>query len=288
MGKKYALLQRKVENLESQLIPILATPPDPETMPAHHPIPKGINQQLLFINNLLTTEIALSPASDEAHCCHLAQIARRVRLLQSTLQKWAEAKPNSASIEPGSASMCSCTESCLADADEDEDEDGYCGEGEESPLLGFTVYDNPEFFGTFDGDAHDDDDLEFVDGDNSNLHDDDDDDRNDEEEYDAINQEEGEEEMIEIVDQKEESREMTEDEEKDDNLEDYEGTDEEEEQQKIWACDEKEEGDEEREYNCFFRAIFGIIMVGMGFIFLMIGFSDFSDHYQPAVFLAPT
>lgn len=305
--KKYAVLEKKIEDLESKLIPILSIPsPEPETPPFHRPITDGINQQLLFIDNLLSTEIALSPAPSEPHRFHLGQIARRVRLLQSTFRSWAEARPVLA--DPGSGSSFSWPESCVVD--EEDDDDHGVKEGEELGVAGFRVYDNPEFVHSDVGEVEEEIDLIDYQVEQSEVKTEDYDDQ----------KEQSVEKTVDYDDQNEQSEEKTED--YDDQAEEFDGANEDEDKMIDFDClaqckinktedydedededeimmiefdndEEKSRGktedyDEQSEYNCCFRVIYWVIMMFMWFTFVMICLSDYSEPYPSEILLTPT
>ncbi|KAL6972547.1 hypothetical protein U1Q18_002849 [Sarracenia purpurea var. burkii] len=120
MTKRYATLQRKLEELESSVAEVTALPAE---TPCHHLLSESIEQRLLFLNNLLSAEMASHPSKPH----HLDHIAQKLAYLESVFRHWDDHQTDSAAAEADAlgpfdvASTCSCTESCLNDDGEDFD-----------------------------------------------------------------------------------------------------------------------------------------------------------------------
>ncbi|XWS36946.1 hypothetical protein CRYUN_Cryun19dG0001400 [Craigia yunnanensis] len=114
MTKRYAILQKKLKELESELDQLFSLPPE---TPYNQRFSQDIQQRFLFLKNLLSTEIASHPRKPY----HLQYIAQRLLELEAAFQEWDSFQTSPLDhVEKGST--CSCTESCLND-------DGEAAEG---------------------------------------------------------------------------------------------------------------------------------------------------------------
>lgn len=107
MTKRYGILRKKLEKLESDIHLLFTFPPNTET---HEILYHGIEQQLEFLNHLLAAEITSSPSKPR----HLYHIARRLSELETAFihsQQQSHGNMN----DHDAASVCSCNESCLND-----------------------------------------------------------------------------------------------------------------------------------------------------------------------------
>ncbi|THG14250.1 hypothetical protein TEA_009233 [Camellia sinensis var. sinensis] len=114
MAKGYAILQRKLEQLESDLLQVLSLPPE---TPCHQLLSEGIKQRFVFFTNLLSTELS-SASSSPSHSSktnyQLRHIANRLSQFESAFRDWDHHQISSLAA-PASAETCSCTESCVND-----------------------------------------------------------------------------------------------------------------------------------------------------------------------------
>lgn len=113
MAKRYAILQKKLEELESQIHRVISLPPD---TPCHQLLAEAIHQRFLFFSNLLSAETLLHPTKPH----HLRHISQRLAQLQTAFSAWDEFVTFSAPDQVDDGSPCSCTESCLNDDDDDD------------------------------------------------------------------------------------------------------------------------------------------------------------------------
>ncbi|CAK9135159.1 unnamed protein product [Ilex paraguariensis] len=126
MTKRYAILQKKLQELEYELVQVFALPAE---TPCHQLLSEGIEQRFLFLTNLLSAEIASNPSKPH----HLHHIAQRLTELETAFRDWDDYRISVVNnFETGS--ICSCTQSCLND------------DGEVLGDLGSPVYDVPETF----------------------------------------------------------------------------------------------------------------------------------------------
>ncbi|PSR93339.1 hypothetical protein CEY00_Acc27951 [Actinidia chinensis var. chinensis] len=109
MTKRYAVLQKKLEELESSLALVFSL--SPETTACHHLLSDDFHKRFLFLTNLLQAEIASHPSKPR----HLAHIAHRLTQLESAFCDWDLHLTDSNHLD--AVSTFSFTESCL-------DEDG--------------------------------------------------------------------------------------------------------------------------------------------------------------------
>ncbi|KAI3407772.1 uncharacterized protein J3R85_020739 [Psidium guajava] len=116
MTKRYFMLQRKLEDAESELKPIFSLPAS--ATPSRQFLSHCIRQRLLFLNNLLSTEFASDPKQPQ----HLHHIARRLADLEAACRAWDSGEDEDEVGLAEDVSVCSCTESCLRDDDGGEDE----------------------------------------------------------------------------------------------------------------------------------------------------------------------
>ncbi|KAF8008672.1 hypothetical protein BT93_K2361 [Corymbia citriodora subsp. variegata] len=130
MTKRYFMLQRKLEDTESELKTVFSLPAS-ET-PSRQFLSECIRQRLLFLNNLLSAEFASNPKQPQ-HLCH---VARRLTDLEATFRAWDNDEDEAGPAED--ASVCSCTESCLRDdgseGGEDTKEDSAVDEWNDLPV----------------------------------------------------------------------------------------------------------------------------------------------------------
>ena len=112
--KRYAILQKKLKELESELDQLFSLPPE---TPYNQRFSQDIQQRFLFLKNLLSAEIASRPRKPY----HLQHIAQRLLELEAAFQEW-DSFQTSALDHVEKGSTCSCTESCLND-------DGEAAEG---------------------------------------------------------------------------------------------------------------------------------------------------------------
>ncbi|KAK9292283.1 hypothetical protein L1049_020247 [Liquidambar formosana] len=115
MTKRYAILQKKLQELESELNQVFTFPAE---NPCHQLLSEGIDQRFVFLNNLLSAEIASHPKKPH----HLEHIAHRLVELETAFHDWDDFR-TSAIDHIDTISTCSCTESCLND-DDGEGSDG--------------------------------------------------------------------------------------------------------------------------------------------------------------------
>lgn len=108
MTKRYTILQKKLLELDSQLVNICSLPVAP--LITHQLLAEDFEQRLVFLKNLLSAEIASHPTKPH----HLNHMSRRLDYIESTFREWDSTGPT-ALHHVDSASTCSCTESCLND-----------------------------------------------------------------------------------------------------------------------------------------------------------------------------
>ncbi|KAL7253816.1 hypothetical protein ACSBR1_008205 [Camellia fascicularis] len=116
MAKRYAILQRKLEQLESDLLQVLSLPPE---TPCHQLLSEGIKQRFIFFTNLLSTELASasaspSPSHSSKSNYQLRHLANRLSQFESAFRDWDHHQISSLTA-PATAETCSCTESCVND-----------------------------------------------------------------------------------------------------------------------------------------------------------------------------
>ncbi|OMO94911.1 hypothetical protein CCACVL1_05711 [Corchorus capsularis] len=112
MTKRYKILQKKLKELESELNQVFALSQVDTPLDQH--ISQDIENKFLFLNNLLSAEIASSPQKPY----HLQHIAQRLLELDAAFHQ------NLAPDDVDKGWACSCTESCLNDDGEAEDVEG--------------------------------------------------------------------------------------------------------------------------------------------------------------------
>lgn len=125
MTERYSILQKKLQELESELHHHVS-------IPDKNPIPEDVleafQNRFLFVKNLLRAEIKSHPSNPR----YLHHIAGRLAELERDFEVW-DGDKTSAMNRDDNASTCACTESCLND------------DGEASVELGSPVYeDEPE------------------------------------------------------------------------------------------------------------------------------------------------
>ncbi|OIT31044.1 hypothetical protein A4A49_12933 [Nicotiana attenuata] len=113
MTKRYAILRKKLQKLESDLNLLFTFSPDTAT---HEILSHDIEQQLVFLNHLLAAEIASCPSKPR----HLHHIARRLDEVETAFRHWDDYHSQQSAAVHGNinddvASVCSCSESCLND-----------------------------------------------------------------------------------------------------------------------------------------------------------------------------
>ncbi|CAK9161088.1 unnamed protein product [Ilex paraguariensis] len=126
MTKRYAILRKKLRELESELVQVFALPTE---TPCHQLLSEGIEQRFLFLTNLLSAEVASNPSKPH----HLRHIAQRLIELETAFRNW----DNYTTLVVhnfDTASTCSCSQSCLND------------DGEVLPGPGSPVYDAPKTY----------------------------------------------------------------------------------------------------------------------------------------------
>ncbi|KAG6720986.1 hypothetical protein I3842_03G089800 [Carya illinoinensis] len=132
MTKRYSILQKKLQELESELNRVYSLAAQTQT-PCPDAVLEDIHQKFVFVSNLLSAELASGPSKPH----HLYHIARRLSELERAFLVWDGRFKTSALNFDDNASTCSCsTESYLDD------------DGEASDNLGSPVYyeDDPERF----------------------------------------------------------------------------------------------------------------------------------------------
>ncbi|KNA17808.1 hypothetical protein SOVF_076280 [Spinacia oleracea] len=315
MEKKrgYSVLDKKIENLESKINPIISGSRKPETTTPYDFVPEEIKKEFNFINKILTAEIASNSnpglGPDDTH--HLERVAHRVMAIQSVLNKWQLATSFTVSgDQPATSFTVSGDEEVHKPDHEHEEDEGF-------RTAGFKVYENSLF--------DDDCDQENRLMDFEEIHDKDDDD--DDEGYtekpvenaenfipvmemvkdDEDEDEEDTEKQVENVENFIPVKEMVKDDDEEDdaekpveNAEKFEGI--RAEVEKFRVIDQKEKkrkkakkvyDDEDDDYetnnpHCCFRLVFWVGLMGLGMISLMAGFSDFPDYYSPDMIFNPT
>lgn len=130
MTKRYSILQKKIQELESELNCVFSLAAQTQT---HTPCPdavlEDIHQKFVFVSNLLSAELASGPYKPH----HLYHIARRLSELERAFLGWDGFKTSALNFEDN-ASTCSCsTESCLNDDGEASDDLGSPVNYEEDP-----------------------------------------------------------------------------------------------------------------------------------------------------------
>lgn len=108
MTKSYSILQKKLQELDSQLVIICSLQADPPII--HQLLAQDFEQRLVFLKNLLSAEIASHPTKPH----HLNHMSHRLDYIESTFRDWDTTGPT-ALHHLDNASSCSCTESCLND-----------------------------------------------------------------------------------------------------------------------------------------------------------------------------
>ncbi|KAE8693157.1 putative BCL-2-associated athanoprotein 7 [Hibiscus syriacus] len=111
MTKRYTILQKKLKELESQLNQVLSLPLNTQ---CHQSLSQDIQQRFLFLNNLLSAEVASRPRNP----FHLQHITGRLLELEAAFKEW-DSFQSSAPDHVEKGSPCSCTESCLNDDGEE-------------------------------------------------------------------------------------------------------------------------------------------------------------------------
>ncbi|KAF9622214.1 hypothetical protein IFM89_030072 [Coptis chinensis] len=131
MAKRYAVLQKKLEELELELKDAFNFPIE---TPSHQLLSENLDRRFGFFRSLLAAEMDSHPSKPH----HLHHIDQRLTELETAFQEWDNSKtlPFTNHIDDN-ASTCSCTESCFDDDGDDDFVD--MGRGE------MTVYENPEF-----------------------------------------------------------------------------------------------------------------------------------------------
>lgn len=105
MTKRYGILRKKLEKLESDLHLLFTFLPESET---HDILSHAIEQQLEFLNHLLAAEITSSPSKPR----HLYHIARRLSELETI---FLHSQDGNNYNDRDVVSVCSCSDSCLND-----------------------------------------------------------------------------------------------------------------------------------------------------------------------------
>ncbi|KAF5197283.1 hypothetical protein FRX31_013131 [Thalictrum thalictroides] len=136
MTKRYAVIQKKLEQLESELKDVINFPA--ETTPFHQLVSESVERRFSFLRSFLTAEIETHPSKPH----HLYHMDQRLAELETAFHEWDNFTTFSPTNHIDTASTCSCTESCLND-DVGEDITDMSGGGGGGGEL--TVYENPEF-----------------------------------------------------------------------------------------------------------------------------------------------
>ncbi|KAK6794284.1 hypothetical protein RDI58_007737 [Solanum bulbocastanum] len=148
MTKRYGILRKKLEKLESDLHLLFTFPPDSAT---HEILSHAIEQQLEFLNHLLAAEITSSPSKPR----HLYHIGRRLNELETVFDLHSQQQLDGNNMnDHDAASVCSCSESCINDDGEAAVERNF--------VDSMVNYDVPEDSPVVD--IKDVDDVEEVDG----------------------------------------------------------------------------------------------------------------------------
>jgi hypothetical protein len=105
MTKRYSILQRKLQELEFELSQVFSLP---ATTQCSQPLLEDIRQRFVFVNNLLSAEVASHPSKPH----HLHHIQQRLTELERNFRACESFKTH---VDDDNASRCSCTESCLND-----------------------------------------------------------------------------------------------------------------------------------------------------------------------------
>uniref|UniRef100_M1B341 DUF7610 domain-containing protein n=1 Tax=Solanum tuberosum TaxID=4113 RepID=M1B341_SOLTU len=134
MTKRYGILRKKLEKLESDLHLLFTFPPDSAT---HEILSHAIEQQLEFLNHLLAAEITSSPSKPR----HLYHIGRRLNELETVFDLHSQQQLDGNNMnDHDAASVCSCSESCINDDGETAVERNF-GDStvnyEDSPVVDF-------------------------------------------------------------------------------------------------------------------------------------------------------
>ncbi|EEF51549.1 conserved hypothetical protein [Ricinus communis] len=137
MTKRYSVLQKKLQELESFLKDVFSLNPLDHNLHS-----QDIEQRLEFLKTLLSAEITSSP--EKPH--HLQHISKRLSELESIVRDWHDYKTTTMhehNVE--TVSTCSCTESCLNDDGEATFAGGSCGfEETENAVEGSAEENNEE------------------------------------------------------------------------------------------------------------------------------------------------
>ncbi|GLT57394.1 hypothetical protein SLA2020_303690 [Shorea laevis] len=126
MTKRYSILRKKLQELESTLTHVFSLP---VTTPCSQLVLEEIHQRFVFAKNLLSAEVASHPSKPH----HLQHLAQRLKELNHDFREWESLKASDFThVDHDNASGCSCTESCLNDDGEasvyEEDPDGFSQE----------------------------------------------------------------------------------------------------------------------------------------------------------------
>ncbi|KAL6007889.1 hypothetical protein ACLOJK_033393 [Asimina triloba] len=146
MARKYGVLQKKIEELESILTKVFNDSME-TTFPYNHLLSEAIDGKILFLRNLLSAETGSHPHNPH----HLNHITQRLDLLETAFHEWNESRslpidifPTTTTTTTTTPRACSCTSSCVNDNENetiDPDSPLHNQEEEEEPIFPFQFTD---------------------------------------------------------------------------------------------------------------------------------------------------